>query len=754
MLTNSPLLPFAPAMDHPTVSESTARLWQRLPSIWKALLTALGALVVVLVPANLYISAQFYAISTANLRAQHEQTLTAIYTNLDQFFTIQTDYLADLARRAEIIACLRQGCNDANLGTTGILGTELRTRPSTENGTMIELGLMNIQGRELLRTRRGIGGRIESPGEGPLFDATDAPLDRAEAGRAYIFHIQRDDRVTVTDSYQIPTLRFAVPVFDGDERIGYLTTVIEIDTLVTQNFVYAEAYRVNLFDAEGCILATSDDALRRTTYERWASASSNVASTAESPTRCTPTLPLAEWDIAAKQAGDQIFSSRVIHGPLMPSRQAWTIVIEQPTSIAFAQANLLTTLLSSAHLLAGLVVAVLIFGADQATKRLVKSDRDRLAAHARDTRFNPFVTSGPVDDPRLFFGRMPQLAQLLGGMMGGANVFIIGDPGAGKTSLLRQAERRLANQQIPDTAYHFVPIWVDLQGVPAHLLYGVLMEHILLHVPDHEQTTELQFHVNAAEYGLPAFREDINEIIALPEAAGGKERRFVLCLDNAQFWFSQEAEASGFTAEFIAAFRDIFTDVGLQLRAIIAGRDLPTTLRSMTDTTITVGVFDPEESRRLLHKSVAGAYALDVDAVELALALSDCQPAELQRVGRYAIQLMLEQDAPTVTVAHVQRASERASADWEPLYRALWYGGTGGTGSLRAQDRVARLTGAEQAAIRQALATNSPVVLEDLRVGRFGGALYTAADGAVRVTALFRIWLARQPKERQSATVG
>jgi GTPase SAR1 family protein len=603
---------------------------------------------------------------------------------------------------------------------------------------MIELGLMNAQGRELIRTRRGIGGRIESPGEGPLFDATDAPLDRAEAGRAYIFRIQRDDRVTATDSYQIPTLRFAVPVFDGEERIGYLTTVIEIDTLITQNFVYAQTYRVNLFDADSCILATSDDALRRRTYETWANAS----------LPCTPTLPLAEWDISAKQAGDQIFSSRVIHGPLMPSRQAWTIVIEQPTSIAFAQANLLTTLLSSAHLLAGLVVVALIFGADQATKRLVKSDRDRLATHARDTRFNPFVINGPVDDPRLFFGRMPQMAQLLGGMMGGANVFIIGDPGAGKTSLLRQVERRLANQQIPDTTYDFVPIWVDLQGVPSHLFYGVLMEHILLHVPDHEQTTELQFHMNAVEYGLPEFREDINEIIALPEAAGGKERRFVLCLDNAQFWFSQDTEANGFNAEFITAFRDIFIDVGLQLRAIIAGRDLPMTLRSMTDTTISVGVFDPDESRRLLNKSLTGAYAIDDDAVELTLAMSDCRPAELQRLGRYAVQLMLEQDAPTITVTHVQRAAARASADWEPLYRALWYGGTG---SLRAQDRVARLTAAEQAAIRKAIETTGPVLLEDLRVGRYGGALYTAADSTIRLTALFREWVERQPKERPSA---
>ena len=51
-----------------------------MPSLWKALIPTLGALLIVLVPANLLISSRLYAITTDNLRAQAVMTgaLTAL----------------------------------------------------------------------------------------------------------------------------------------------------------------------------------------------------------------------------------------------------------------------------------------------------------------------------------------------------------------------------------------------------------------------------------------------------------------------------------------------------------------------------------------------------------------------------------------------------------------------------------------------------------------------------------------------------
>lgn len=77
---------------HPTASESLARLWNRLPSLWRTIIPALGGLFIVLMPATALISARFYAVTDDNLRDSHERVLSAIGGAFDELITGNTVY--------------------------------------------------------------------------------------------------------------------------------------------------------------------------------------------------------------------------------------------------------------------------------------------------------------------------------------------------------------------------------------------------------------------------------------------------------------------------------------------------------------------------------------------------------------------------------------------------------------------------------------------------------------------------------------
>jgi hypothetical protein len=715
-----------PEHSYPTVGEAVARLWERLPSFWKALISAIGALFIVLVPANAFISTQFFNISRDNVRAQHQTILTEVSDQIDQVINMQTQNLITLANSPEVQACAATGCTEA---AKDVFGAQLSSVSPTLNVQYTELGFLDLAGRETARAIRGIGGTVNVPGAETLYTADSKMLARLQPNEVYIFAITRDNRIAVNDSYQMPILRMALPVTVNDQRVGYVTSVLNLDDFFAQTFVYSDQYELLLLDAAQCPVASSDDTRRSELYRTWAS----------DPTRvCYDNLSLQDWDVTAQQNGDDILSSRVMHGALTPSGQTWTLLLNQPAATAYAQANLLQALLALAHITTAVVVTVLIFLGDRATKRLQVADKVRLAAHARDTRFNPFTFNLPVDDPKRFFGRTRLFAQVIGvGVLGGSNVIVSGDPQSGKTSFLRRIEQRLKAQQIKDPHYYFWPVWMDVQGVPVEMFYRVLMELILRGVENHETRTGLRYHKNPPTYGVRQFREDVNEIIALPDS-GQKEKRMVLCLDNVHYWFSEEDGSEGFTTGFRDEFRDVFNDVGSQLRVIATGTNLPRNAFGALDAYVHLGSLEVDEAKRLITQPIEDYYTIEDAALDQLLVFSDRMPAEVQRLARHAVQLMLEQDAHHITVAHADQAVERALVDWEPVYRSLWYGGSSPT-----QRTIKPLSEDERAALKNALNYKGVVAVLTKPASRYAGAVYTDPDGILRLTRLFSVWLSR-----------
>ncbi|HVO42887.1 MAG TPA: ATP-binding protein, partial [Aggregatilineales bacterium] len=506
---------------HPTVTESAARLWGRFPPLLRTLIPALGALLLVTIPAGTLISSRFYAFTDDTLRADHERLLGLVGSAFDELIASSTIFLDDLAASDAVKACAANGCKDS---ASAVFGPELTAKG--RSASYIELGFIDLTGHETGRLLLGAGGTIDSPGDASLFRTDPTALLNAAAGQPYIFPIARDFRLSPTEPYQEPVLRAVVPVYASGVRQGYVTAVILLDNFFNQEFAATGDQDIFLLDTDHCLVATSDSARRTEVYKTWNDAPDKT---------CYRDLELQDWDVTLQRYHDMTLSTRVIHGALSSSGQTWTIVVQQPTSAAYAQASALRALLVGTYAITVLVVALVIVGSDRAAKQLERAEYHRKVAHARDTRFNPYVVGVPVEDPARFFGRTSTLARVIGaGVMGGENVIVVGDRQIGKTSLLCQVERRLRDRRVSDPQYDYWPVRFNAQGIPAESFYATVIGYVRRETgaPPSAPIAD-----RPEAYTWRDFRTDLNGILKALTPAG-HQARIVLLLDNIDPWFS------------------------------------------------------------------------------------------------------------------------------------------------------------------------------------------------------------------------
>ncbi|MEP7289510.1 MAG: cache domain-containing protein [Chloroflexota bacterium] len=719
----------------PTLVETTTRFWNSLPSLWKALLPAVSALLIVLVPANLLIGSRIYAVTTDNLRAQQTAILADLGSTFEEFLNQQSASLISFAASDKVQTCATTGCADQ---AHDVFGTELQRELQDPNGYYVEIGFIDNSGNEITRAVRGSGNAVNI--DKPTFSTDPAALHDLTAinnTQVYVFPISRDPRYAASESYQSPAVRLAAPIIVNGQHQGYATAVLNLDDFFAQNFVFSDQQETFLLDSNGCLLASSDGSRRAEMYRTWSSDPGRT---------CYTDLQLQNWDTTVQRYHDNVLSTKPLHGILSNSGQTWTLVVQQPAATAYAQANALQALLTVVHLITIVFVAALIIAADRATGRLLRSVQARSEAHARDIRFNPYIIEGALvdSDARLFFGRIAALARVIGaGVIGGDDVLIEGNRHVGKTSLLRQVERRLRERRVSDPTYWYWPVSLNLQGIPAQTFYATLMEHILRDVEDHQTRTDLRYHVHPERYQAEDFREDISEVLDLPNIAG-RQTRMVLCLDNIHVWFNGNSTSpSGYDQAFVETFRNVLTAVGNQLKLIATGTHLPPDAFGATVSIVTLGPLDSGEAQNLILQPVKEYYKFKDEAENLILTYSDQLPMEIQRLSRYAVQTMLEQDAASITAVHVERALQRAIDDWEPTYRLLWYGGTDRTGHI-----IERFSDELHTQFFDLATHNTPIPPSLLTIdpslrSRLDEITYIDTDDRLWLTAIFKAWLLR-----------
>jgi len=359
------VMPPLPA--HPTVSEVIGRQWLRLPPLLRALLPAVCITLIVLMSANWLIRSRIYALTTEGLQGQHREALSEIGNAFDEFFSASSAYLGSLAARESVQGCAASDCADKS---DAVFKPELVSVLRSRELNVIEVGYISLRGVETARAIRGSGNVPLAPGDLPMFQADPMALEQLRVmpiGEMYISPIGRDLRISPSEAYQQPVVRVVFPVAVNDQRMGYVTAVLGLDDFFTLHFTPLETRKVYLLDTEKCLLASSDVEQRSVLYKTWSSAVDRS---------CSRDLPVQDWDVIVQSYGDSIFSARVLHGSLNLSAQSWTIVIQQPTAVAYAQANALDTFMTAVHLVTVLLVALLVVGTDRARERLLDTARE------------------------------------------------------------------------------------------------------------------------------------------------------------------------------------------------------------------------------------------------------------------------------------------------------------------------------------------------------------------------------------------
>jgi AAA+ ATPase superfamily predicted ATPase len=83
---------------------------------------------------------------------------------------------------------------------------------------------------------------------------------------------------------------------------------------------------------------------------------------------------------------------------------------------------------------------------------------------------NPYDFDKPVEDPAMFFGRTAEIKEIINGLSSptGVSFALYGGRRMGKTSLLRQIERRLLERvKTPETP-KIIPLYIDLDFKEMH----------------------------------------------------------------------------------------------------------------------------------------------------------------------------------------------------------------------------------------------------------------------------------------------
>jgi CheY-like chemotaxis protein len=272
-----------------------------------------------------------------------------------------------------------------------------------------------------------------------------------------------------------------------------------------------------------------------------------------------------------------------------------------------------------------------------------KALRDRQAARTRqaiERKFNPYKAGGPVE-VKMFFGRDEALAAVLDTIHNN-HIAIYGERRIGKTSLLHQLDNRL--RALEDPQYFFIPVFVNLQGMPAERLFYTLMSAIARSCQPRVGPLNLIHATKREGYDAYDLVDDLEMVLEALEATTDRQIRLVLLLDEGD-------ELNKYDPKVQARLRGVFmTRAGRYLRMVWSGLSIDKEWKLDTSPwynlfaiEIRLTPFTREEAFRLIQEPVKGIYRYEKDAIELILQHSECKPFRVQQICLATINHVLAQ---------------------------------------------------------------------------------------------------------------
>jgi Cdc6-like AAA superfamily ATPase len=269
---------------------------------------------------------------------------------------------------------------------------------------------------------------------------------------------------------------------------------------------------------------------------------------------------------------------------------------------------------------------------------------------------NPYNTGLPIDAPGMFFGREQILKKIINGLHNN-NFIVTGPRRIGKTTLLHQLKNRLAVLDDPD--YHFVPIFVDVQGVLERVFFYRVMNQIVRErLPEYLSTSAIPIldfnQTTSSAYDDGAFGGDLGKIIkVLQQNYPNKTVKLVLLMDEMDVMNTYDQRVQ-------SQLRSIFIRFAQDLRAVVTGVNLDQEWKRQESpfynmfSRIVLGPLSPEEAQQLIIQPVKDIYRYDDEAITRILAATEGHPFRLQQLCKEVIERVTEEKRKQVTLADVE----------------------------------------------------------------------------------------------------
>lgn len=242
---------------------------------------------------------------------------------------------------------------------------------------------------------------------------------------------------------------------------------------------------------------------------------------------------------------------------------------------------------------------------------------------------NPYSVSRPVTDPAMFFGYQPELDYVVSKVTDPRNprsFAVMGGRYIGKTSLLRQVERRLKAFQLEQSTsnYLVIPLFLDMLqlgdatpgdflGKAGHLLNRYLSKTSLLFTVSTQIKTLLEAVKSDAE-PLDAFTDALTEFV---EAAHPYQVRIVFLIDD--LWRVKHQEKNEPLTPIIRALaidpaldQVVVSVITGSYHEIDPNTNQPGSPLDAILKQINLHVFDEEQSLALINKPTQGEIPAEV----------------------------------------------------------------------------------------------------------------------------------------------
>lgn len=260
----------------------------------------------------------------------------------------------------------------------------------------------------------------------------------------------------------------------------------------------------------------------------------------------------------------------------------------------------------------------------------------KLKAYSR--RFNPYVAGRPINNPKQFYGRDEVIQSVLDSVHNN-HYIIFGERRIGKTSVLHQIKNQLEYISNTDKELHFMPIYINIQGIESAVFFRFLISEI----SKSRQSSLQKLNMNISKrYTVENFEDDMETLIEHEKRKHPeKEIRIVLLLDEADTFIEYKPSIH---ERFRAMLQ---SECGKYLRVVMAGVFIDYVVQSKTSPwynmmkTLEVLSLEEEEGRRLIIEPVLGYYAYEEDAIQRILMYSDLKPQDIQQLCLYSIDNML-----------------------------------------------------------------------------------------------------------------